>query len=102
MKYLCDKCGAALVRSGKCKPLSEVYGPNQIPRKRCDCEKCGKTNESCVTIDEVETCRVATQTNNVEVDDRGLIYLADRANTGIHIIELTGPAKEILSAPASD
>ncbi len=62
----------------------------------------GKTNESCVTIDEVETCNVAIQTNNVEVDDRGLIYLADRANTGVHIIELTGPAKEILNAPASD
>ena len=35
---------------------------------------------------------VGDQTNNVEVDDRGLIYLADRADTGLHIVELTGPA----------
>jgi hypothetical protein len=31
-------------------------------------------------------------TNNVEVDDRGLIYLADRAGTGMHIVKLTGEA----------
>ena len=32
------------------------------------------------------------QTNNVEVDDRGYIYIADRAGTGMHIIKLTGDA----------
>ena len=30
------------------------------------------------------------QTNNVEVDDRGYIYITDRANNGLHILELTG------------
>jgi len=40
-----------------------------------------------------ERCKIAIQTNNVEVDDRGLIYLADRADTGLHIVELTGAAK---------
>ena len=55
-----------------------------------------RTDERCATIDGVETCRVAIQTNNVEVDDRGLIYLADRADTGLHIVELTGPAAAIL------
>lgn len=35
----------------------------------------------------------AIQTNNVEVDDRGFIYLADRAGTGMHILRLTGAAK---------
>jgi len=40
-------------------------------------------------------CKVAIQTNNVEVDDRGYIYLADRADTGLHIVELTGPARAI-------
>ena len=54
------------------------------------------TDERCVTIDGVESCRTAIQTNNVEVDDRGLIYLVDRANTGLHIVELTGPARAIL------
>ena len=39
--------------------------------------------------------RRAIQTNNVEVDDRGYIYIVDRANTGMHILELTGSAREI-------
>jgi len=37
----------------------------------------------------------AIQTNNVEVDERGLIYIVDRANTGMHILELTGSARKI-------
>ena len=37
----------------------------------------------------------AIQTNNVEVDERGYIYIVDRANTGLHILELTGPARAI-------
>jgi hypothetical protein len=53
------------------------------------------TDRRCATIDGVESCKRAIQTNNVEVDDRGLIYLADRANTGVHIVELTGPAADI-------
>jgi hypothetical protein len=39
--------------------------------------------------------RRAIQTNNVEVDERGYIYIVDRANTGLHILELTGPARAI-------
>ena len=35
----------------------------------------------------------AIQTNNPELDDRGYIYLADRAGTGMHILKLTGAAK---------
>ena len=56
-----------------------------------------RTAERCATIDGVETCQVAIQTNKVEVDDRGLIYLADRADTGLHIVELTGPAAAIVN-----
>ena len=41
-----------------------------------------------------ERCKIAIQTNNVEVDDRGYIYIVDRANTGMHILELTGAARE--------
>ncbi len=37
----------------------------------------------------------AIQTNNVEVDERGYIYIVDRANTGMHILELTGSARGI-------
>ena len=39
--------------------------------------------------------KAAIQTNNVEVDDRGYVYIVDRANTGMHILELTGPARDI-------
>jgi hypothetical protein len=49
-----------------------------------------KTDKRCVG----ENCKIAIQTNNVEVDDRGYIYAADRANTGLHILELTGPARQ--------
>ena len=56
-----------------------------------------RTAERCATIDGVEICQVAIQTNKVEVDDRGLIYLADRADTGLHIVELTGPAATIIN-----
>jgi len=34
----------------------------------------------------------AIQSNNVELDDRGYIYVADRAGTGMHIVKLTGDA----------
>lgn len=32
-------------------------------------------------------CKIAIQSNNLEVDDRGYIYVVDRANTGLHILE---------------
>lgn len=57
------------------------------------------TGKRCVRIGGTETCKVAIQTNNVEVDDRGLIYLVDRANTGLHIVELTGRARQIANLP---
>lgn len=59
----------------------------------------GKTDKRCVKLDGGERCRVAIQTNNVEVDDRGYIFLADRANTGLHIVELTGAARAIAGLP---
>lgn len=45
--------------------------------------------------------RRVIQTNNVEVDDRGYIYIVDRANTGMHILELTGPAREVANWAAA-
>lgn len=32
-------------------------------------------------------------TNNVEVDERGYIYIVDRGGLGLHVLELTGPAR---------
>jgi hypothetical protein len=54
-----------------------------------------KTDRRCVKDPQGESCKVAIQTNNVEVDDRGYIYIVDRANTGLHILELTGAAREV-------
>jgi hypothetical protein len=53
------------------------------------------TAERCSTIDGKHVCKTAVQTNNAEVDDRGYVYTADRANTGLHILELTGAARAI-------
>jgi hypothetical protein len=47
-------------------------------------------------------CDVVIQTNNVEVDGRGLIYIVDRANTGMHILKLTGEAAEIIGRGEED
>ncbi len=46
-----------------------------------------------------EKCKIAIQTNNVEVDERGYIYIVDRANTGMHILQLTGDARKIENLP---
>ena len=51
------------------------------------------TDRRCVGEGVNERCKVAIQSNNVEVDDRGYIYVVDRANTGLHILELTGAAR---------
>src|SRR5216683_2491869 len=54
-----------------------------------------RTAERCVT-NGARSCKVAIQTNNVEADERGYVYLADRANTGLHIVRLTGEAAKIV------
>src|SRR6516164_4634038 len=59
-----------------------------------------KTDKRCIKLDNgQERCKTAIQTNNVEVDDRGYIYIVDRANTGLHILELTGAARNIADLP---
>jgi hypothetical protein len=54
-----------------------------------------KTDKRCIEVSGAPRCKTAIQTNNVDVDDRGFIYLADRADTGLHIVELTGAARAI-------
>jgi hypothetical protein len=56
-----------------------------------------KTDTRCVKEAAGERCKRAIQSNNVEVDDRGYIYVVDRADTGLHILELTGPARSVAS-----
>lgn len=55
------------------------------------------TTESCLMINERRECDIAIQTNNVNIDDRELIYAVDRASTGLHIVELTGDAAAIVN-----
>jgi hypothetical protein len=53
------------------------------------------TDKRCVKVDGKDRCKIAIQSNNVETDDRGYIYVVDRANTGMHILELTGEARAL-------
>jgi hypothetical protein len=57
------------------------------------------TEPRCVKVNGVDRCKTAIQTNNVEVDDRGYIYAVDRANTGLHILSLTGEARSAANFP---
>ncbi len=59
------------------------------------------TEKRCFKIDGQERCTTAIQSNNVETDDRGYIYVVDRANTGMHILELTGEARAIAGCIAN-
>jgi hypothetical protein len=58
-----------------------------------------KTDKRCVTVEGKDRCKVAIQTNNVETDERGYIYIVDRANTGLHILELSGDAQAVAGLP---
>jgi hypothetical protein len=51
------------------------------------------TEKRCFKIDGQERCTTSIQSNNVETDDRGYIYVVDRANTGMHILELTADGR---------
>ncbi len=54
------------------------------------------TDFRCATINGGQSCKMAIQTNNVATDDRGFIYIVDRANTGLHVLELSGDARKII------
>jgi hypothetical protein len=59
------------------------------------------TIDSCTQVQGARHCEKVISTNNVNIDDRGYIYAVDRAHTGLHIVELTGAAREIVGlAPA--
>jgi hypothetical protein len=51
-----------------------------------------RTEPQCARGD--SGCRPATQTNNVEVDERGYIYSVDRAGSGMHVLRLTEDGKK--------
>jgi hypothetical protein len=53
------------------------------------------TTQRCIKVGGEDRCKTAIQSNNVETDDRGYIYVVDRANTGLHILEVTGDARAV-------
>jgi hypothetical protein len=55
------------------------------------------TDFRCVDNSDPGTCKIAIQTNNAATDDRGLIYIVDRADTGLHILQLTGDALKVVT-----
>jgi hypothetical protein len=55
------------------------------------------TIASCATIHGVATCHNATMNDYVEFDDRGYIYAADRAGSGVTILSLTGDALKVVA-----
>ena len=54
------------------------------------------TVAQCTEVDGVEHCDRVISTNNVNIDDRGYLYAVDRANAGLHVLELTGEARAIV------
>jgi hypothetical protein len=54
------------------------------------------TDKRCIKMNGQDRCKVAIQTNNVDTDDRGYIYIVDRANTGMHILALSAEAKKMV------
>jgi hypothetical protein len=58
------------------------------------------TTQRCRNVDGKRVCsNTVIQSNNAETDDRGYVYVADRSNTGLHILELTGEAREVAGLP---
>ena len=53
-----------------------------------------KSDRRCAKAVQDPRCRLAVHTNNVEVDDRGYVYIVDRAGGGMHILELAGDARK--------
>jgi hypothetical protein len=57
------------------------------------------TDKRCIKVEGKDRCKIAIQSNNLETDERGYVYVVDRANTGMHILELTGEARKVAGQP---
>lgn len=53
------------------------------------------TDKRCISVNGADRCKTAIQTNNVDFDERGYVYIVDRANTGMHALRVTGEAQRI-------
>ena len=77
--------------------VRDPYNPKEVGYFIPEVTK--KTDKRCADEVKGTDCKIAIQTNNMEVDDRGYIYIVDRANTGLSIVELTGAARALASYP---
>ena len=59
------------------------------------------TRPSCAKTAQGTRCKVAIVTNNVEVDERGYVYMTDRAKSGLHILTPTGEVRRIANFDAA-
>src|SRR5262245_6253492 len=78
--------------------IRDPYNPKEVgyfipPITKATVARCG-------VIGGQQRCsNTVIQSNNAETDDRGYVYVTDRSNTGLHILELTGPARAITGLP---
>jgi hypothetical protein len=79
--------------------VRSIYEILIILKKLATSSQRAATDKRCIKINGQDACKIAIQSNNVETDERGFIYVVDRANTGLHILEVTGPARAIAGLP---
>jgi len=53
------------------------------------------SKQSCIRDQETPACATVSDVNNIEVDDRGYIYTVDGYGGGLHILQLTGEARQV-------
>ena len=77
-------------------PLSESYSNpvriDDIPVRIRSCEEVKEVGYYVpkTTSTTIPRLKTVIQTNDVDLDYRGLAYISDRAGTGLHIVEYLG------------
>lgn len=60
-----------------------------------------RATENTSALPELPRSNAVPLTNNVEIDERGrFVYIVDRAQTGLHVLELTGEIAALANRPA--
>src|SRR5438477_7124485 len=72
--------------------IRDPYNPTEVgfyvPAIKTGDPASGATDTRCGTYQgTANLCAQVIQTNNVATDDRGYVYIVDRANTGLHILK---------------